>query len=236
AAARYAADDILRRGKTPVFCGGTGLYLDSAIAGDRFAEIKCDAALREKLSARTPAENHLELQKIDPISAAAIHPNNTKRVIRALEIYIATGIPKSEWDERSRSIPPYYHAHIVGLDYRLRRTLYDRIDRRVDLMLEAGLEDEVRSLAEDGAFGDIERSTAACAIGYKELLDYFAGRCTRAEAVELIKQLSRNYAKRQRTWFYKNPDIKWIYNDDFDLEEAEQRQKYVNIILTMLNC
>lgn len=236
AAARTAADDIIARGKTPIFCGGTGLYLDSAVAGDRFAEIKCDDMLRERLSERSAEENHAELEKVDPTSAASIHPNNTKRVIRALEIYLSTGVPKSVWDERSLSIPPYYDAKIIGLDFRDRAVLYGRIDRRVDIMLEAGLENEVRALAEGGAFGDISHSTAACAIGYKEFLDYFAGCCTYSETVERIKQLSRNYAKRQRTWFYKNPRVKWIYNDDFDLSDDEQRQKYVNIILTMLNC
>ncbi|MBQ9115983.1 MAG: tRNA (adenosine(37)-N6)-dimethylallyltransferase MiaA [Clostridia bacterium] len=209
--AKAAIEDIASRGKTPIFCGGTGLYLDSVLKNTEFSTAGKDDEYRQMLEAcYSPSELHRKLTEVDPESAAAIHENNVKRVIRALEIYKVTGRKKSEWDALSRSAEPPYDSVVIGLDFRSREKLYSRIDRRVDIMLEAGLMAEVRAL-DSPAF---RASTASQAIGYKELLAYMDGRCTLAEATEQIKQYSRNYAKRQLTWFGKNKDIKWIYADE----------------------
>ena len=161
------------------------------------------------------------LSEADPESAANIHPNNVKRVIRALEIYHVSGKTKTEWDALSRTSESPYDSVVIGLNYRSRETLYSRIDRRVDIMMEGGLVEEVRGL-DTPAF---RASTASQAIGYKEILSYFDGNCTLTEAADAIKQYSRNYAKRQLTWFGKNKDIKWIYPDD--APEGADRLEYV---------
>lgn len=210
-AARAAIEDISSRGRLPVFCGGTGLYLDSVLKNTEFSAAGKDDEYRERLERETdPEKLHRMLREVDPESAAAIHPNNVKRVIRALEIYHVTGKKKSEWDAVSRLAESPYDSVVIGLNYRSRETLYSRIDRRVDIMMEMGLVDEVRGL-DTPAF---RASTASQGIGYKEILSCFDGGCSLAEATELIKQYSRNYAKRQLTWFGKNKDIKWIYPDD----------------------
>ncbi len=202
--AKVAIDDITMRGKLPVICGGTGLYLDNLITGNSFAEIKCDEAYREEMLA-LPSETLIDmLRSVDPESADAIHPNNRKRVVRALEIYHATGIPKSEWDRQSRTAEPPYDAVVLGLRYSDRSILYDRIDRRVDEMLKQGLVEEVRALT------DTYSSTSCQAIGYKELFDYLEGKSTLEGAAEKIKQATRNYAKRQMTWFNSKSYITWI--------------------------
>ena len=210
-AARVAIEDIASRGKTPIFCGGTGLYLDSVLKNTEFSTAGKDEEYRNKLETEyTPEELHRMLSEVDPESAANVHQNNVKRVIRALEIYHVSGKTKTEWDALSRNAESPYDSVIIGLNYRSRETLYSRIDRRVDIMMEDGLIDEVRGL-DTPAF---RASTASQAIGYKEVLSYFDGNCTLDEAVDAIKQYSRNYAKRQLTWFGKNKDIKWIYPDD----------------------
>ena len=209
--AKAAIKDIASRGKLPVFCGGTGLYLDSVLKNTEFSAAGKDDEYRERLEREfTPEALHRLLREADPESAAAIHPNNVKRVIRALEIFHVTGRRKSEWDAESRLAEPPYESVILGLNYRLRETLYSRIDRRVDIMMDGGLTDEVRRLDTP----EFRGSTASQGIGYKEILSYLDGRCSLDGAVELIKQYSRNYAKRQLTWFGKNKDIKWIYPDD----------------------
>ena len=190
--------DILSRGKTPIFCGGTGLYLESVLYEGAYSSPEADEALREKLWAKTAEENHAELMKVDPEAAAAIHPNNRKRVIRALEIYLVSGKTKTEWDKENTRGTLKEGAEIYVLTASDREALYKRIDTRVDLMLEAGLLDEVKRLALDPA------TTAGQAIGYKELNGYFAGQATLDEAVDKIKQASRNYAKRQLTWWERN--------------------------------
>ena len=211
--ARAAADDILSRGALPVFCGGTGLYLDAVLRCGFAPDVSPD--IREELKARDPAELYRELSEVDPVSAGAIHPNNVKRVLRALEIYYGTGKTKSEWDRLSADAERPYDALLIGLDYRSRETLYDRIDRRVDDMLQRGLAGEAERL-------NLRRdSTAAQAIGYKELYGWLDGRCGREEAVSALKQNTRNYAKRQLTWFRRNPDIYWLYPDDYPADERE---------------
>ena len=190
--------DILARGKTPIFCGGTGLYLESVFYEGSYSSPEADEALRETLWAKSAEENHAALMKVDPEAAAAIHPNNRKRVIRALEIYLVSGKTKTEWDKENTRGTLKEGAEIYVLTSSDREALYQRIDRRVDLMLEAGLLDEVKHLALDPA------TTAGQAIGYKELNGYFAGQATLEEAIDKIKQASRNYAKRQLTWWERN--------------------------------
>ncbi len=201
-AAQAAVADIAARGKVPILCGGTGLYLDVFLRGMPESP-SGDPVLREELAEVAAIHGnaylHEELAKVDPISAAATPPGNLRRVIRALEIWRATGIPKSEWDRRSREMPPRYRAAVIGLAFESRELLYRRIEARVDKMLDEGLLDETRRLLEAGVF-EASR-TAAAAIGYKELLPYLAGECTYEEAVEALKMATRRYAKRQITWF-----------------------------------
>lgn len=213
--AKAAADSIISRGKLPIFCGGTGLYLDSVLTANVYAEVETDPALRASLlkeAERDGAEAlWKKLKAADPDSAAAIHMNNVKRVARALEIFLSSGITKTEWDRRSRTAPKPFDPVIIALD-RSRSELYERIDRRVDIMMDAGLENEVRVLLDTGKLPRV--STAAQAIGYKELIDYFDGKCSLSEAVELIKMSSRRYAKRQLTWFRRDPAVNWINSGD----------------------
>ena len=209
--ATEAVKDISARGKLPVFCGGTGLYLDRFLCGE-MEETHADEALRASLFAFAEKEGidalHERLRAVDPESADAIHKNNVKRVIRALEIYEQTGIPKSEFDRRSQVVESPYEAIVVGLHYPRREVLYDRINRRVDMMLADGLLEETKKLKDEGVFE--VNLTAAQAIGYKELLGYFDGQETLAEATENLKTATRRYAKRQLTWFSAKPYVKWV--------------------------
>lgn len=192
--ARKCIDDILSRGKVPIFCGGTGLYLRQALCEAPVASPPSDHALREELERRSPEENYRELCECDPESAAVIHPNNVRRVIRALEIYRLSGIPKSRWDRETPSEDYRSDALLLCLTAP-REALYARIDRRVELMMEQGLYEEVASLHLDPA------TTAGQAIGYKEMLGCFDGVLSKEEAVSQIRLASRRYAKRQLTWF-----------------------------------
>lgn len=201
--ATAAIEDIVARGKTPLVVGGTGLYLDSLLRGGMAEAADSDEGYREELRLLALEKGneyvHGMLAAVDPESAAATHPNNLKRVIRALEIYHVSGVPKSELDRRNSSLDGVFEPLAAGLFYDDRQALYDRIDARVDMMLEEGLLDEVQRLMDEGLF---ERSsTAAGAIGYKELLGCLRGECTREEAVEELKRSTRRYAKRQLTWF-----------------------------------
>ena len=207
--ARSCIDDVLARGRVPILCGGTGLYFDSVIKNIDFAENESDPEYRSEL--QKAAEEHGNeyvhdmLKKVDPKSAEAVHPNNLKRVIRALEIYKTTGKTKTELDRESVR-ESLYNAEIYGLN-RPREELYERINKRVDIMLENGLLDEVKNLLEMGISRD---ATSMQAIGYKELVEYFEGRCTLDAAIDKIKQESRRYAKRQLTWFKRNNEIIWL--------------------------
>ena len=226
-AATAAADDILSRGKLPVFCGGTGLYLDAFLRGGVADSPAGDPALRAALSESASADGGAalfeELRRCDPESAAVIHPNNLRRVIRAVEIYRLTGVPKSEWDRRSRTFPPRYDAVVLGLRYDDRALLRARISARVDEMLAAGLAEETRRLWEAGVF---EKSpTAAAAIGYKELLPYLRGECTLAAAAQTLKIATAQYAKRQMTWFAAKDYVTWIPAD-----EAGKVRKFEEIV------
>ncbi len=210
------------KGRLPVIAGGTGLYVHSLLHNIQFTENDKDETLRSELAHRAEQEGVAplveELRQFDPESAARIHPNNIPRVIRAIEIYRTTGITMTEQLKRSREIPSPYNACIIGLDFRNRQTLYGRINRRVDLMMENGLLKEAQEvLNRPGS------QTALQAIGYKELLPYFHGECSLDDAVEKIKQESRRYAKRQLTWFRRDEDINWIFIDDYsDLNEVTE--------------
>ena len=227
--AKKAIEDIDSRGKKVVFCGGTGLYLDSVIGISSFSDAGKDDDFRAEMEKLSPEQLHGMLQRIDPASAEAIHQNNVKRVIRALEIFHVTGKIKSVWDEESKLVKPPYETVIIGLDFRDRQTLYDRINLRVDLMLKDGLIDEVKALDCEG----FRASTASDGIGYKEILDYLDGKCTLDEAIERIKQASRNYAKRQLTWFRRNKNVNWIFVDDFKGED--KFKLIVNSAINIIN-
>ncbi|MBQ6430335.1 MAG: tRNA (adenosine(37)-N6)-dimethylallyltransferase MiaA [Oscillospiraceae bacterium] len=213
---RYVQDadacvqDILRRGRRVIVVGGTGLYVDSLIAGRQFAPFP-ETGRREELTkiAETQGIEVLieQLRQVDPAAAASIHPANRKRVIRALEIYLETGKTMTAHDLETKSQPPKYDPCWIGLDYVNRETLYRRIDLRVERMIEQGLVDEVRALLDSGIPAG---ATAMQAIGYKELTVFLQGEGALEEAVAAIRQASRRYAKRQRTWFRRNPDIRWI--------------------------
>ncbi len=208
--AAAAVEDILNRGKLPVLVGGTGLYIDSLLSGRTFAGGPVDPALREELSERYDEIGGRgllgELRKVDPERAAKLHEADKKRIVRALEVYILTGKTITQHDLETQAIPPRYEAAKLALDFRDRQDLYDRIDRRVDLMFEQGLLSEVRSLLESGVPADC---TAMQAIGYKEAVGAVLGTCSETEAAEKIKMESRRYAKRQLTWLRRDPTIEW---------------------------
>lgn len=206
--ARACIAEILSRGKMPVLCGGTGLYIDSVLKSVEFSPQKRDDKLRDELwkkAEQDGAESVYEiLKELDPIEADKVHYNNVKRVIRAIEICKTTGMTKTEADKLSIG-KPMYNPTIYGLNMP-REKLYERIDRRVDIMVEQGLVGEVRQLLNMGIRRD---SIAMQAIGYKELVRYIDGLCDFETAIEDIKRESRRYAKRQLTWFRRNPDIIW---------------------------
>ena len=207
--ARECIDDILLRGKTPVLCGGTGLYFDSTINNINFIQMDTDEEYRKDLesAAKVFGNEYVYkiLKRVDEESAESIHPNNLKRVIRALEIYKTTGKKKSELDKEQLS-EPLYEPEITGL-MRDREVLYDRINKRVDIMMEKGLVDEVSDLIKIGIDTD---ATSMQAIGYKEIIEYLDGKTSLSDAVDKIKRESRRYAKRQLTWFKRNKKIHWI--------------------------
>ena len=211
-AAREAAGEIIGRGHLPILCGGTGLYIDSFLGANVYCP-PVPKGIRESLEGLSADELYGRLSECDPDSARTIHKNNIKRVIRALEIYIGTGITKSEWDRRSKEAPALFSSVTAVLSYEDRGTLYSRTDARVDLMIKEGLEEEVRSL-------DLPREKpAAQAIGYKELYSYFDGCCSYAEAVENIKRATRNYVKRQETWFRRYTDAHRFFADRLEYKD-----------------
>ncbi|MGE7981152.1 tRNA (adenosine(37)-N6)-dimethylallyltransferase MiaA [Solibacillus sp. NPDC093137] len=208
---RGKIEEIQARGKMPIIVGGTGLYVQSVLYDFQFAKQEVDEAAREnyykELEVLGPEAMHAKLVQIDPAAAASIHPNNTRRVIRALEMAELAGVSRAEEQFNRGDIPLYNHL-IIGLDMD-REKLYERINLRVDLMVEAGLVEEVRALY-DAGIRDVQ---AIKAIGYKELYAHFDGLVSLDEAVEQIKQNSRRYAKRQLTYFRNKMDIAWIGND-----------------------
>jgi tRNA dimethylallyltransferase len=198
-----AIADCVARGKMPIVCGGTGLYLDTLLRGGNSAPVADTSAIRAALTEKAEREGvesvYEELMQVDRESAEAIHPNNVKRVIRALEIYYSCGVPKSELDRASKQIEPRYDASVLVLKYADRDILYKRIEKRVDMMIAEGLLEETRALMEEGVFE--KNGTAAQAIGYKELLGYLRGEQSFEDAISDLKTATRRYAKRQITWF-----------------------------------
>ena len=199
-------DDILSRGRTAIIVGGTGLYMDNLIRGTEFAPFP-STGVRQELEALPIEQVQSRLQQVDPESAARLHISDKKRIIRALEIYLETGQTMTEHDRLSRLKPDKYSPLWLALEDADRQDLYDRINRRVSLMLEQGLLEEIRGLLADGI---PSKCTAMQAIGYKEFVDALEGRCTLEEAADLVRQSSRRYAKRQLTWFRRNPKIHWL--------------------------
>ncbi len=207
-------DNILEKGKQPIVAGGTGLYISSLINNINFSESESDWELREALKKEAkefgPEYLHKKLQEVDPNSALSIHPNNIKRVIRALEVYYQTQKPISYHNEMSRSIPPKYQFVLVGLNMD-RQVLYERINKRVDIMIQNGLVDEVKGLVDLGYADSI---ISMQGIGYKEILEFLRNNITLEQAIDNIKQGTRRYAKRQITWFKRIHGINWFNADN----------------------
>ncbi|MBW8383559.1 MAG: tRNA (adenosine(37)-N6)-dimethylallyltransferase MiaA [Youngiibacter sp.] len=218
AMAEMAIDDIISRGKVPIMVGGTGLYIDSVITDMSFAEGSGDPAFRasmEDLAEKSGKEEvHRQLKQVDPLAAERIHPNNLKRVIRALEVFHMTGKPFSTFADEG-IINPKYEVSYYYLN-RNREALYSTIDSRVLKMLEEGLVEEVRMLREMGLTREHQSMQG---IGYKEVLDYLDGRKTFEEMVNEIQRHSRNYAKRQLTWFRRKSLAVEIDRDSMRTEE-----------------
>ena len=210
--ANCAIEDIFSRGKQPILCGGTGLYVRSLIENIQFPPDKPNGNIRAVLRERYESEGGQalidELSKFDPETAAKLHPSNGKRIIRAIEIYLTTGKTMSEHIKESKNVPSPYKIIALGINYADRQKLYDRINLRVDIMLEQGL------LEEAARFYSGENSeTSTAAIGYKELKPYLDGKTDLETAVERLKLETRHYAKRQLTWFKRDDYIHWIYAD-----------------------
>ena len=218
ASAIECAKDITSRGRLPIFVGGTGLYIDSVSRALSQDAPESDPEYRDKILVELKTDEDItalweRLRSVDPESAEKIHKNNVKRVIRALEIYDATGRPKSLLDKESKEGKGEVFVGMITIDFHSRELLYNRVDRRVGIMMDEGLLDEVRSLYDRGL---LSSGTASAAIGYKELVDHIEGRCSLDEAVENLKLASRRYAKRQLTWFRHEKDAVVIYADHPD--------------------
>lgn len=214
--AKQYAEDIHSRGKLPILVGGTGLYINSLVDNISFEHIQSDDSLRRQLEEEAEKYGgeymHKRLAELDPEAAARIHPNNVIRSIRAIEMFMLSGKTGDENRKLSRREESPYELCMIGLTCFDRKQLYDRIDCRVDKMLEMGIVDEVREV-----YDKYKLRTAFNAIGFKELVPYIEGSCTLEEAVELLKQQTRHYAKRQLTWFRRDARICWV-----DTGESEQ--------------
>lgn len=213
AMAREKIHALHEQGKLPVIVGGTGLYVDSLLDNIQFPDIPADDALRARLNAEAQeygnAEMRERLMRCDPETAARLHENNLRRIIRALEVYELTGIPLSEHARRSRAVPPPWNILRIGIGFEDREKQYARIRERVDQMVQRGLLDEVSGEYHSGR----RRATAAMAIGYKELLPWLRGEENAAAGIDRIKQETCRFAKRQGTWFRRNADIQWVMRD-----------------------
>ena len=207
--AAACVEDILARGKLPIVAGGTGMYIDNLLAGRTFAAFtgKWRQILQDRAAKEGIAALYRELEQVDPQRAARLHLADEKRIIRALEVWHETGETITEHDRRTAALPPRYEAARIGLTFADRADMWARIDRRVDQMMAAGLVEEVEGLL---ASGVPERCTAMQAIGYKEMAAALREGRPAAEAAEEIKLRSRQYAKRQLTWFRREPSVKWI--------------------------
>lgn len=217
--AKNYMEEIWSRGHIPILTGGTGFYIQAVLYDIDFTENQGEEGYRKKLEElvqqKGAAYLHQELSRVDPVAAEGIHANNVKRVIRALEFYHETGTPISRHNElEQQKASPYRFAYFVLNDDR--QALYDRIDKRVDQMMELGLVDEVRCLRDQGC---VKGMVSMQGLGYKEILDYLEGVCTLEEAVYRIKRDTRHFAKRQLTWFKRERDVIWVQKDAFDRKE-----------------
>ncbi|MEH7333509.1 tRNA (adenosine(37)-N6)-dimethylallyltransferase MiaA [Neobacillus drentensis] len=220
---RAKIEEIAKMGKLPIIAGGTGLYIQSVIYDYQFSDVSGDEQFRQQLEQRAKEIGnealYKELSEVDPESAAQIHPNNVRRVIRALEIYHLTGKTMQEF-QRTQEPDLMYDTALIGLTME-RDMLYERINARVDLMMEQGLLDEVKSLYHQG----LRDCQSIQAIGYKEIYEYLDGKVSLHDAVEILKQNSRRYAKRQLTWFRNKMDVKW-----FDMTDVNDFTKKITEI------
>lgn len=221
--ANIKIDEVYSRGRQPILVGGTGLYVNSLIDGIEFVPEQTDIELRKKLTEKMQkigAQAMLEeLATFDPQTAQKLHPNNTRRIIRAFEVYMQTGITFYETNIKSKQTESRFNTTIIGITCKNREKLYERINLRVDKMIEKGLVEEAKTTF------DLKKGRgAAQAIGHKELYEYFCGEATLQEAVEHLKMQTRRYAKRQLTWFNRRQDINWIFTD---LEDPLVRAKQI---------
>ena len=223
-AARGVIADINARGKLPFVVGGTGLYISSLADNTVYADEPTDLDLRKELNTlfdKEGAEKMLErLSVFDPESAARLHPNNRRRIIRAFEVYRLTGHSITEQNILSKAGEKYIEPLLIGITYRDGEKLYERINRRVDIMLENGLEDEARAALSRSSGGAVQ------AIGHKELAEYIKGECSLSEAAESLKRQTRRYAKRQLTWLRRDRRINWIYADE-SADPAGEAEKLI---------
>ena len=228
--AKQALEEIYAKGKVPIVVGGTGFYIQALLYDIDFTENEVDDSYRQSLELLAKEKGaealHAILREVDPASADAIHANNVKRVIRALEFYHLTGSKISEHNEQERAKEsPYEFCYFVLNDER--HFLYERINQRIDVMLEEGLVEEVRFLKEKGYTRDM---VSMQGLGYKEILDYLNGECTLDEAVYILKRDTRHFAKRQLTWFRRERDVIWIQKDAYQREEEKVLQAMLDII------
>lgn len=219
---------VLSKGKVPILCGGTGLYIDTLVLGIDYPEIELDQEYRDELMKKAESEEGLkelyeEAKSIDPEAIEKISENDKKRITRVLELYKATGKTKTELEKISRSNGVKYDYRVFAIDMD-REKLYDRINRRVDIMIEQGLIDEVRKIIDKYD----KFPTAMQGLGYKEVVEYFDGKLTKQEMIDKIKQETRRYAKRQLTWFRKNKNIVWI-------DGLDDRNKNIDLIISNVN-
>ena len=219
-------EEILKKGKTPIIVGGTGLYIDALIYNIDYPEIEFDETYRKQLEKRVEKEGlsllYEEATKIDEEAMKRISPNDQKRILRVLEVYHQTGKTKTQQElmSRQKEVPYDYHVYALTMP---REQLYDRINKRVDIMIEQGLVEEVRKILETYQ----EYPTAMQALGYKEIKEYIEGNASKEQAIETIKQETRRYAKRQLTWFRKNKQTKWL--------DANEKEENMKIILEGIN-
>ncbi len=211
--AHKTISDIHNRGKLPIVVGGTGLYISSLSQNIEFSNSD-NNDIRKELEAKLEKSSldkfYEFLLEIDPVAAEKISPTDKKRILRAIEIFYVSGKTKTECDKESKEAGPIYENLFIGLNYKNRETLYDRINKRVDIMLENGLLDEAKSTLNNSG------STSTQAIGHKELYGFLKGETSLEAATENLKMQTRRYAKRQLTWFRKNEEINWLYMDDMD--------------------
>lgn len=233
--AKAAMEEIYAKGKVPIVVGGTGFYIQALLYDIDFTENEEDTTYRtelEQIAKEKGSEKlHEMLRKVDPESADAIHANNVKRVIRALEFYKLTGQKISEHNEKERAKEsPYEFCYFVLNDDR--KLLYDRIDIRIDKMLEEGLLEEVASLRNRGYTKDM---VSMQGLGYKEILDYLNGECSLDEAIYILKRDTRHFAKRQLTWFRRERDVIWVDKNNYDHDEEKILEVMLSYVKERIN-